>query len=545
MSMDRALVQLRPYQLEAVNAVIAARKRGVRRMLLALPTGAGKTIVFSELIRRARHDVLVLAHRDELLAQAKEKIEAALARSNDKRRVDIERGQNRASKRAQVLVASIRSLHEGRIGKALAGRDIRLVIYDECHHAVAEANRSVLEVIGVFDPDWPGTLVGVTATTRRADGRALGEIFEEIALERSLHQMIEDGYLRPLKGVRVETKTCLDGVTMRGDDFDVDELEEVVDVETRNQLVARSITELCRDRRTIAFCVGVRHAENLSRALNDMGVRAGMVCGEMPKPDRKRTLRRFREGKLQVITNVGVLTEGFDDPGVSAIAMVRPTRSEALYLQCVGRGMRLDPSAEDCLILDFVDLSALDLVTSATLDAGATRETPEREEKGEPTPGQVPAPEEDDRDEAPVTLEELKQRISTFDPLTMAQTKEAAAISKYAWLSLGTRGMMLHFLDAHGVMLCFELKPVGRSGVEIWLGDHKLARVSTMQAAIEAVDHELPNYGSPQSATSEALWRQHPITPPLREAVAALHPPRIAHSVGDAIAHLALKFGID
>ncbi len=539
-------MQLRPYQLEAVNAVIAARKRGVRRMVLALPTGAGKTIVFSELIRRARYDVLVLAHRDELLVQAKEKIEAALARSNDTRRVDIERGLKRASKKAQVLVASIRSLHEGRIGKALAGRDIRLVIYDECHHAVAEANRSVLEAIGVFSPDWPGTLVGVTATTRRADGRALGEIFEEIVAERSLLQMIEDGYLRPLKGVRVETKISLDGVAVRGDDFDLEELEEAVDVETRNQLVARSITELCRDRRTIAFCVGVRHAENLSRALNDMGVRAGMVCGEMPKPDRKRTLRKFREGRLQVITNVGVLTEGFDDPGVSAIAMVRPTRSESLYLQCVGRGMRLDPSAKDCLILDFVDLSALDIVTSATLDAGVSREAPEREEQEEgKQPGLIPPPEEDDREDAPVTLEELKRRLSTFDPLTMTQTNEAAAISMYAWLSLGTRGMMLHFLDPHGVMLCFELKPANRSGVEIWLGDHKLARTSTMQAAIEAVDQELPNYGSPQSAKSDAQWRQHPITPPLQRAVAALHPPRIAHSVGDAIAHLALKFGID
>ncbi len=519
-------------------------------MLLALPTGAGKTIVFSELIRRARHDVLVLAHRDELLVQAKEKIEAALARSNDRRRVDIERGLKRASKRAQVLVASIRSLHEGRIGRALAGRDIRLVIYDECHHAVADANRAVLDAIGVFSPDWPGTLVGVTATTRRADGRGLGEIFEEIVAERSLGQMIDDGYLRPLRGVRIETKTSIENVTVRGDDYDVDELEEAVDVETRNQLVARSIVELCRDRRTIAFCVGVRHAENLCGALNDMGIRAGMVCGEMPKPDRKRTLRKFREGKLKVITNVGVLTEGFDDPGVSAIAMVRPTRSESLYLQCVGRGMRLDPTAQDCLVLDFVDLSALDIVTSATLDARPTTEAPVREEGAEgelegELEGMIPGPEEDDREDAPVTLEELKQRLSTFDPLTMAQTAEAAAISPNAWLSLGTRGMMLHFLDTHGVMLRFELKPATRSGVEVWLGEKNIARMPTMHEAMVAVDEELPKYGQPESALPEAAWRQHPITPPLKRAVAALQPPRVASTVGEAIAHLAIRMSYD
>ena len=171
-------MQLRPYQREAIDAVLEARRRGVRRMLLALPTGAGKTVIFAELIRRARHPVLVLAHRDELLGQARDKIEAALRRNDtDRRSVAIERGVRRAARDAGVVVASIRSLHEARIGAALAGSDIRLVIYDECHHAVADANRRVLEQVGAFAPDWPGTLVGFTATTRRADGRGLGEVF--------------------------------------------------------------------------------------------------------------------------------------------------------------------------------------------------------------------------------------------------------------------------------------------------------------------------------------------------------------------------------
>ena len=535
-------MKLRPYQLDAVSAVIAARKRGVKRMLLALPTGAGKTVIFAELIRHARHEVLVLAHRDELLVQAKEKIEAALARANDTRVVDIERGQRRASRKAQVVVASIRSLHEGRIGRALMGRQIHLVIYDECHHAVAESNRAVLEAIGVFEPDWPGTLVGVTATTRRADGRGLGEVFQEIVAERSLQDMIGEGYLRPLRGLRIETKVSLGPVAMSGEDFDPESLEEAVDVETRNQLVARSIVELCRDRRTIAFCVGVRHAENLGRALNELGVRAGMVCGEMPKADRARTLRMFREGKLRVITNVGVLTEGFDDPGVSAIAMVRPTRSESLYLQCVGRGMRLDERAADCLVLDFVDLSDLDIITSASLDAGSSPQGPEREEAGEPVAGVIPGP-PDDCDEAPATLEEIKQRLSVFDPLTMVQLREAQAISINAWLSLGTRGMMLHFQSGEGELRCFELKPAARSGTEVWLDDQKLTRTTTMQAAIEAVDQELHNYGDPTSARSGAAWRQQAITPPLQRAIDALRPPRVAHTVGEAIGHLALRMG--
>lgn len=534
-------MKLRPYQTQAVEAVVAARRRGVRRMLLALPTGAGKTVIFSELIRKARFDVLVLAHRDELLSQAKEKIEAALARGNDTRRVEVERGQNRASSKARVIVASIRSLHEGRIGSVLSGRDIRLVIYDECHHAVADANRSVLESIGVFEPDWPGTLVGFTATTRRADGRGLKEVFQEIVAERSLQEMIADGYLRSLRGVRIETKISLSEVPVRGDDYDLIPLEDAVDVESRNLLVARSIIELCRDRRTIAFCVGVRHAENLCSALNSLGLRSGMVCGEMPKPDRIRALRMFREGQFQVLTNVGVLTEGFDDPGVSAIAMVRPTRSESLYLQCVGRGMRLGPGAKDCLVLDFVDLSSLDIITSASLEAGKAAEVPEREEK-EPMQGTIPLP-DDDLGEAPLTLDQITERLSLFDPITMQQSEEATAISLNAWLSLGARGMMLHFLSHKEELLFFELKPVGRRGAEVWLRAQKLTRCSTMQAAIEAVDLELPRYGQPKSARASAEWRQHPITPPLERAVATLSPPRIANTVGEAIAHLALTPG--
>jgi hypothetical protein len=362
-------------------------------------------------------------------------------------------------------------------------------------------------------------------------------------VERSLQQMISDGYLRPLRGLRIETKVSLEGVPLQGEDYQLEALEEAVDVETRNKLVARSIIELCRDRRTIAFCAGVRHAENLSAALNDMGFRAGMVCGEMPKKDRQRTLHRFREGSLRVITNVGVLTEGFDDPGVSAIAMVRPTRSESLYLQCVGRGMRLDPGSPDCLVLDFVDLSSLDIITSATLEAGAGSEGREREPAT--NEGRIPLPLEDEDAQVPLTLEEITQRLRVFDPLTMEQSQEAAAISIYAWLSLGTRGMMLHFLSHDEEMLCFELKPASRTAAEVWLGETKLARFATMQAAIEAVDQELPKYGIPQSAMHEASWRKRAITPALVRAVQLLQPPRRASTVGEAIAHLALRWGLN
>lgn len=533
-------MKLRPYQREAIDAVLAARRAGTRRMVVALPTGAGKTVVFAELISRARHPVLVLAHRDELVKQACAKIQAALGRDpNDERLVAIEQGATRAAPEASVLVASIRTLHDDRIGKVLAGRDIRLVIYDECHHAVADANRRVLERIGAFEPDWPGTLVGFTATTRRADGRGLGEVFEDIAYSRSLRQMIDDGYLRPLRGLRIDTGVDLRGVSLRGDDFDEDELAEAIDIRARNLLVARAIQEMTRDRRTIAFCVGVGHAMNLAKALREVGVPASVVFGDMPRTDRIETLRRFAAGELRVITNVGVLTEGFDDPGVSAIAMVRPTRSESMYLQCVGRGMRLSADADDCLVLDFVDLSGLQIVTAPTLDAGATpAEVDEPEpDDAEASPGIVQV---EQHEEPPATLAEIQDRLATFDPLTLVQREEAAAISLNAWLSLGALGMMLHFRDRNGELLHFELRPEGRTGASVWLAGRKLARLPSMNAAIEAVDLELPNHGVVASARPDAPWRRAPVPESLQAAMAALSPPRVAHDVGTAISHLAL-----
>ena len=154
--MSVAPLSLRPYQRETIDAVLAARRAGVRRMLVCLPTGAGKTVIFSELARLARRGVLVIAHREELLGQARAKLEAALGGAQV---VAMERGAERAALDARILVCSIRSLHEERLARVIQGRDIGLVIYDECHHAAAEDNLRVLRQLGAFAEDWTGTLL--------------------------------------------------------------------------------------------------------------------------------------------------------------------------------------------------------------------------------------------------------------------------------------------------------------------------------------------------------------------------------------------------
>ncbi|HEY4178290.1 MAG TPA: DEAD/DEAH box helicase [Kofleriaceae bacterium] len=528
--------QLRTYQREAIDAVIAARRAGTRRMVVCLPTGAGKTVIFSELARMARKQVLVLAHREELLGQAVDKLSRALEGT---RVVGLERGTSRAPSDAKVLVASLRSLHPDRIGGVLGGRDIGLIIYDECHHAPADDNLRILRAIGAFESDWPGTLVGFTATTQRGDGKALESVFEEIVYSKTLPDLIDAGFLAPLKGYRVATEADLSRLSSRGDDFVIDELAEAVDIQERNALVARTIQELARDRRTIAFCVTVNHARNLSKALNHVGVPAGIVHGEMPSAERARALADFRQGRIAVLANVAVLTEGFDDPGVSCIAMARPTRSEGMYAQCVGRGTRLAEGKKDCLILDFVDVSELSLCTLPSL-FGCPRDMDLRGEDARDAARtweqiQLDYPELELEARA-LTLSEIQDRAESFDPLTLDVNPEVRAISPNAWFSLGRHGVGLLFMKKSGAVGVVTVLNRGGRGPRwvVTLGDEVMERYTTLEQGVEAVDYELAQQGpgSRASALEEAAWRRAPVPPETR---AQLREPDRVHTHAEAI----------
>jgi ATP-dependent helicase IRC3 len=524
---------LRPYQREAVDAVIEGRARGLRRMLVCLPTGSGKTVIFAHLATRTRRGVLVLAHREELLDQAAGKIERALGESKS---IAIERGAMRAPAHARILVCSIRSLHEQRLARAVRGRDIGLVIYDECHHAAAADNRRVLTQLGVFEPSSAATLVGFTATTSRGDGKGLDDIFETIAYCKTLPEMIGEGYLCSLRGVRIAAGADLDRLSPGGADFIEDQLAQVVDIEERNALVARSIQELARDRRTLAFCVTVSHAINLCRALNRLGVRAGFVHGDMPSEDRAKALADFRLGRITVLTNVAVLTEGFDDPGVSCVAMARPTRSAGLYAQCVGRGTRLDSGKRECLILDFVDVSRMSLCTLPSL-FGMPRDLDLCGQDAREACTRL------DRIlfDAPgfeveagrITLSEIQDRAARFDPLSLRVHPEVRAISDNGWVSLGRRGLALHFEDRPGsVREILVLANAGRGKAwQVSMDGKVVARTSSIEEAVQAVDYEVAALGriAALSAREGAAWRKRAAT--CTTAVCG----RIAENLGEAL----------
>ena len=195
------------------------------------------------------------------------------------------------------LLASIRSLRTERLNRLTSEHDFGLVIYDECHHVAADDNKRVLRELGCFDSDWSGTLLGFTATTTRGDGIGLGEVFEIIVYERNILDMIKEKYLVTLRGYRINTAVDPMNIISDPDVSYEEQLQDHIDIESRNALVARSIQELARDRRTIVFCVSVIHAINMAKSLNALGIPTGVIYGNMPKDKRVETLK-IRQEKL-------------------------------------------------------------------------------------------------------------------------------------------------------------------------------------------------------------------------------------------------------
>ena len=351
------MLTLRPYQDECLRAILDAYRRGKRRVLVALPTGTGKTVVFSSFPRffRMKRRLLVLAHREELLEQARRKFLAA----DPALRVEIEQAQRHASDDAQVVVASVPTL--GRSSSArlqrLSPEDFFLVVVDEAHHAVASSYLRVFDHFGLREPDSRRMLVGFTATPYRGDKRGLGEVFEEIVFRRDLREMIVQGYLARIRGWRVSTSVDLDGVRVRAGDFVESQLAATVNVELRNEAVVEAYRRFAPGRRTVVFCADVAHAQAMADAFGSGGISAAALWGAMPREDRHATLAAFSAGELDVLTNCAVLTEGFDEPRVDCVILARPTKSRLLYEQMVGRGTRLHPDKEDLLVIDVADNS--------------------------------------------------------------------------------------------------------------------------------------------------------------------------------------------
>ncbi|KAG0241495.1 P-loop containing nucleoside triphosphate hydrolase protein [Mortierella sp. GBAus27b] len=368
-----APIQLRPYQQECIDTCLENLEKGITRQIVSLPVGSGKTVIFSHLMKKVKppfpgaNKTLVLAHRQELLEQTQNHV----LRTGTGLTVSIDQGKRQADMTADVIVASVATL--GRAGTLRLlkynPQEFKCIIIDEAHHAAAESYGRVLEHFGAHVPETHIFVYGCSATVRRHDGIKLGGAFDHISYHKSFINMIEEKWLCGLRVSTINTDFDLRDVKMQGGDFSQKELAMKVNTPLRNDVVVRSYMTYCKDRKsTVVFAVDIEHLETLTRLFRDYGYDARGLSSKTDDGERAKMLREFREQKFPIIVNCGILTEGTDIPNIDSIIMARPTKSNVLFLQMLGRGMRLHPGKEDCLVLDFVDVVKGDgLVTLPTL----------------------------------------------------------------------------------------------------------------------------------------------------------------------------------
>lgn len=362
------MYQDRPYQAQAKNAVTTEYDKGVRKLLLQMATGTGKTVVFADLMEtfksRLPGQMMVLAHTEELVKQNEKK----LREINPTLKVGREMAGEYADPNSDIISASVATT--GRQGTKRNERfnwnNIDKLVIDEAHHSTADAYGRVLELVGINAPGSNKLLVGVTATAQRPDGKALADVYDKVAYVYGMRQAIEEGWLVRVRGYRVSTDTSVDDVSVSSGDFSVSKLAATVNTEARNRQVVEAWAKLAGNRRTIVFTADIDHAKAMAEEFKKSGVLAEAVWGD--DPEREAKLEAHRAGKIQVICNCAVLVEGYDDPSIACVVLARPTTSPVLFSQMVGRGTRLAEGKTDLIVIDVVDsTSSHSLVTLPTL----------------------------------------------------------------------------------------------------------------------------------------------------------------------------------
>ncbi|MYZ80055.1 ATP-dependent helicase [Ligilactobacillus salivarius] len=336
-------MELRPYQEEARQKVQEEWKNGKKRTLLVLPTGTGKTIVFSKIIEdrvRKGERVLVIAHRGELLEQASDK----LYKSTGLKTATEKAEQTSLGSFYRVVVGSVQTMQREKRLNQFPPEYFDTIVIDEAHHAISDGYQRVLHH---FED---ANVLGVTATPDRGDMRNLGSYFESLAYEYGLAEAIKSGYLSPIKALTIPLKLDLSNVKQQAGDFSTKDLGTALDPYLEQ--IAEEMKKQCFNRKTVVFLPLVKTSQKFRDILNKHSFKAAEVNGE--SADREQVLKDYEEGKYNVLCNSMLLTEGWDCPSVDCVIVLRPTKVRALYSQMVGRGTRLAPGKKELLLLDFL-----------------------------------------------------------------------------------------------------------------------------------------------------------------------------------------------
>jgi superfamily II DNA or RNA helicase len=462
-----------------------------------------------------KKQMLVLAHRAELLDQARDKF----MNVDPDLRAEIDQGGRTANPDSRVVIASVPTL--GRKGSARLLRldpdRFFLIVVDEAHHATAATYKRILKHFKVFDPETRKLLVGFTATPKRGDGVGLDAVFEEISYSRSLPEMIQSGYLSPVAGYRVETDIDLSRIKTRMGDFVVHQLSKAVNVIERNDLIVDVFNTHLKDRQTLCFCVDVAHARSLAEAFKRTGVRAAYVSGDMDRAERTRVLEDFHKGRVQVLANCMVLTEGYDEPKVEGIILARPTKSTLLYTQMIGRGTRLHPGKENVTVIDIVDVTREHSLTTLP---GLFNLSPRFDLEGHTTDEVHKAIQwvESNRPWVAVdqadSLSDLRYRCTKINLFDLEVPYEISPYSKFAWVGFGKGCYRLGLTQGKAMVVLSTI--LGRYEVQYHQNhiEKVLTHKSDLDSAIKAAERFVRGNFSDLLVLVklDTPWRRQPAT---------------------------------
>jgi len=344
------------FQKEAKDSALDALRNGKNSVLISAPTGAGKTIIFSSFLEEATAPSnlrsLIMVHRDTLLEQTIEKLNLVWPGTDIGRIKGREREYDK-----RVIVASVPTL-ANRIEEFIESFSkygpIAYAVIDEAHHSLAPMWTNIYRTLRRAGTKF----LGVTATPLRTrKDEHLSTVFEDVVYSISVFRLIHEGYLSPLIGYSVQTSLSLKGVKITKGDYNINDLADRIRGSNFNEQVVQVWKEKAQDRRTICFAINISHVDSLTESFIKAGARAVGIHGEIPVPRQREILKDFAEGNYDVLVNCMLLTEGFDEPSLDCVLMARPTTSRTLYVQMIGRGLRVYPGKSNCLLIDFVSNS--------------------------------------------------------------------------------------------------------------------------------------------------------------------------------------------
>jgi superfamily II DNA or RNA helicase len=561
-------MELRPRQLECLDAILSNYVEGVRQQLVVKATGTGKAVVIANIKKKVGHllpgKVLVFAHREELIDQLKATYEAW----NPGVKVGKEMANDYADVDCDVIVSCVASI--GRNGSTRLARfgNFDIVICDEAHHSIAQTYLNVFEMTGVLQLGTKKLLVGFTATPKRHNRArtkqqatldddeilSLKSVYQKVVFSYPIRKAIKEGWLVPLKGFRLKTDTNLDNVKVTAGDFQQDQLTDTINTSDRNAQILKSWLQYGEGRQTVGFTSGIEHAKSLADLFKKNGVKAEAVWGT--DPERAIKLAKHKRKEITVLFNAQVLTEGYDDWQVSCIITAAPTRNSSKYTQEIGRGARLQEGAgnllealqrgyalskRDCYVLDVVDNSRkCSLVTLPSLvglnpemdlNGGSVTEAAEKMEEMQEKYPTV--------DLSGITdITKVNAYIESIDLFAEPYTEEVKTYSKLGWVTAADGSYVLPIPErkelsdtkAYARYLHEKLHIIQNELDEFELSistvndDRKLGAFSTLQEAFETADDVIQRCRPDRMKllSRDGVWREQLATEAVKKYLRSL-----------------------